>query len=572
MNTDLEKKPRHMRAKKNNKKLTKTGKVILISIAVLLVALIALTVAFSVVPADTIANGIYVGDLNLSGKTMAEAKDAVAAYDFDGNKVGFSVSNSGKTREIAFADVDMTVDAEKIAENAFSVCHTENKFENSLHAIRLRFSKLRIPITHKVDTLKLDTILSEFGAEVYGTLKQHEITVADDYEHIVVTPGVTGCGTNVEKARTDVLNSVAELKFDNINIELTKESPKKIDINKLETDVYRDPQDAKYVVQNREIVIVDEVVGIRLDKDDALSKIDSIKEGGQPVEIKVTAARPNVNAETLRAKMFNAALSSYTTKYNPGAANRSKNVALAAEKINGTVLAPGDEFSYNDVVGKRTAANGFLNAPVYENGKSVDGIGGGVCQVSTTLYSAVLYADLEVTSRQNHSKPVSYVPLGQDATVVDGYIDFKFKNNTDYPIKIVSSANKGVLSVEIIGTKRDTERTVKVSHTTVSVIPPTSKETKVAELPLGERVVTSKGKNGYVIESTKTVYENGALVRTESLGRSTYKMTQEEVNVGTGTAVPAATAAPQTEQPADTAPTADTNLNTASSAEPVSLN
>lgn len=424
-------------------------------------------------------------------------------------------------------------------------------WSNMLQAVGLKFSKKQLPVAHKADTLKLDTKLAEFGNEIYGKLVQHKVEVSDTADKVVITPGVSGCSTNFETARNEILKSVSELVFEKIPVTINEEEPKEIDVKSLADSIHKEPKDAEFSVENNKAKIIDHIVGVKLDSDDAAGKISKIKEGGENVEINVIKTMPSVTKSDLEAKLFNSTLSTFTTTYNKNAVNRSKNVALAAERINGYVMAPGGEFSYNEVVGKRTAANGFFNAPVYENGKSVDGIGGGVCQVSTTLYSAVLYADLEIVSRRNHSLPVSYVPLGQDATVVDGAIDFVFKNNTDYPVKILASAVNGRMSISILGTKRDVTRTVKLEHTTVSQVPPTVKETQDASLPLGTRVVTSKGKTGYVIKSTKYVYENGALVEIKSLGSSTYKMVAEEVNVGTGAAV-AATPAPIAAEPAPT--------------------
>ncbi len=548
MRTDLENKPLHAKPRQQIK-LTKQGKIIIISVAAVLAALIVLAAVLSIVPSDTIVKGVYAGDLNLSGMTQTDAAAAIASHEFDKGRTAFSVTSNGKSREINFTDIDLAVDSEQIAQSAFDICHTGNKASDAFQALRLKFSKKKLPVTHKADSIKLDTILLSLGDEIYGELKQHSVAVADDYNSVIVTPGVSGCSSNVESARNEVLKSLSELKFDNINVTLNKEKPQDVNVDSLASEVFSEPHDAYYAVQDGKAVVVPEVVGIELDKNDAHDKLKKLTEGGNPVEIKVTQSQPSVKAAALKEKMFNATLSSFSTKYNASAANRSKNVALAASKINNTVLAPGDVFSYNDVVGHRTAANGFLNAPVYENSKTVDGIGGGVCQVSTTLYSAVLYADLEIVYRQNHSLPVSYVPLGQDATVVDNAIDFKFKNNTNYPVKITAGASGGTLSVSIVGTKPDVEKTVKLSHKTISTTPPTTKEVKTADLPAGQRRVVSKGKTGYVVESTKTVYENGTLARTESLGKSSYKMVPEEVEVGTG-AAPAATQAP-----AATAPT-----------------
>lgn len=165
---------------------------------------------------------------------------------------------------------------------------------------------------------------------------------------------------------------------------------------------------------------------------------------------------------TTKGEEFSDVLGSKTTYYNSSVKGRTTNIRLAAEAINGTVLQPGETFSLNGIVGRRTAAKGYQNAIIFQNGKQVEGLGGGVCQVSSTVYGAVLYADLKVTERSCHQFQVSYTPVSQDAAVYYGSQDFKFVNNTDNPIKIVASAGSGSLSVTIYGTKTS-EKTVTLS-------------------------------------------------------------------------------------------------------------
>lgn len=165
---------------------------------------------------------------------------------------------------------------------------------------------------------------------------------------------------------------------------------------------------------------------------------------------------------TTKGEEFSDVLGSKTTYYNSSVKGRTTNIRLATEAINGTVLQPGETFSLNGIVGRRTAAKGYQNAIIFQNGKQVEGLGGGVCQVSSTVYGAVLYADLKVTERSCHQFQVSYTPVSQDAAVYYGSQDFKFVNNTDNPIKIVASAGSGSLSVTIYGTKTS-EKTVTLS-------------------------------------------------------------------------------------------------------------
>ena len=164
-------------------------------------------------------------------------------------------------------------------------------------------------------------------------------------------------------------------------------------------------------------------------------------------------------------------LATYSTKYNAGDSNRSYNIALACKKINGVVLGPGDIFSYNDTVGPRTASRGFRTANVYVGNKVEPGIGGGICQVSSTLFNTAVLSDLNIVYRTNHSLTVSYVPLGRDATVSDGSIDFKFENSTGEPIKIVASASGGTNTISIYGKKQNPNRTISMTTERTATYP-----------------------------------------------------------------------------------------------------
>lgn len=171
---------------------------------------------------------------------------------------------------------------------------------------------------------------------------------------------------------------------------------------------------------------------------------------------------------TTKGEEFSDVLGSKTTYYNSSVKGRSTNIRLATAAIDGTVLQPGERFSLNGVVGRRTAAKGYQNAIIFQNGKQVEGLGGGVCQVSSTVYGAVLYADLKVTERSSHQFQVSYTPVSQDAAVYYGSQDFKFVNNTDHPIKIAASSGSGSLTVTIYGTKTSDKKVTLSSKSSVS--------------------------------------------------------------------------------------------------------
>ena len=196
--------------------------------------------------------------------------------------------------------------------------------------------------------------------------------------------------------------------------------------------------------------ITPERLGAEFDVDAAQKALDAAAPG-ETVEIPAIIEYPRVTAEQLKGVLFRDVLGEARTKVG-GTAARISNVKLSASSINGYVMNTGDVFSYNGVVGKRTAANGYQPAPAYVKGETVDEIGGGICQTSSTLYLACLRGNLEITERHAHRYIPAYIAAGMDATVSWGGPDYKFTNDTDYPIKIVTSYEGGYLTVKVLGT------------------------------------------------------------------------------------------------------------------------
>ena len=196
--------------------------------------------------------------------------------------------------------------------------------------------------------------------------------------------------------------------------------------------------------------ITPERLGAEFDVDAAQKALDAAAPG-ETVEIPATIEYPRVTAEQLKGVLFRDVLGEARTKVG-GTAARISNVKLSASSINGYVMNTGDVFSYNGVVGQRTAANGYRPAPAYVKGETVDEIGGGICQTSSTLYLACLRGNLEITERHAHRYIPAYIAAGMDATVSWGGPDYKFTNDTDYPIKIVTSYEGGYLTVKVLGT------------------------------------------------------------------------------------------------------------------------
>ncbi len=245
----------------------------------------------------------------------------------------------------------------------------------------------------------------------------------------------------------------------------------------------------------------------------------------------------------------------YST-YVSGSSVRKNNVKLAGEKCNGIILLPGEEFSYNHTVGKRTKAAGFGEAGAYLNGETVQEVGGGVCQTSSTLYNAVVLANLKVTERSNHTYISSYVPIGRDATVSWGGPDFKFKNNRDYPTKIEASYANSKLTCKIIGTDVDGSYVKFTSEKTGDVGFNTKYENDDT-IPEGQQVTRTAGSNGGRAVSYRLVYDkNGNLISKTKEANSYYKGHDALIAVGTmKVETPAPTVPVTPEQPTPEQPT-----------------
>ena len=289
-------------------------------------------------------------------------------------------------------------------------------------------------------------------------------------------------------------------------------------------------------MEDNQIVYTQEAMGRGIDRDSLVATIlgtDPLS--GETISIPIHDLEPSITREMLQSKFV--LRGAYTTSFSDSTKNRKYNIRFGADKINGTILKPGEVFSANDTLGKRTRKNGWKNAGAYEGGEVVQQAGGGVCQLSSTLYNAVLYADLEIVERRNHSMPVHYVSRGRDATInsVGNIIDFKFRNNTAGDIIILAYTEGNNLHMEIYGlpfetdeydrieirTKQTGSQGIKTEYT----YDDTKKETY--------KKTTSNGSKGYTVRTYKDYYKGDTLVKTDDLGLSVYKMFPKKVTVGT---------------------------------------
>jgi vancomycin resistance protein YoaR len=314
--------------------------------------------------------------------------------------------------------------------------------------------------------------------------------------------------------------------------------PSKIDVDKVYGSIFREPRNAVVLVENNEIVVSPHVNGRSIDRKTLamfIEKAESNEDSFHSIELTITP--PPLTQKEAEEMLFKDILAEASSRFytnNKNDRNRGENIRIASEKIHNTLLGPGEVFSFNDVVGPRTAEAGYQVAHVYTAGEVVDGIGGGICQVSSTLYNAVLYAGLETVERWNHVFTVEYVPLGQDATVSYGSVDFKFRNSTAWPIRIEAEVTDTNLVIfRLVGTNEEPGKTIELVPEIKSVTPFSTVYIDDPSLPEGVEIIKQEGKKGYTVDTHKIVKMGNEISSSSILHRSTYKPLTRQVRRGT---------------------------------------
>lgn len=279
--------------------------------------------------------------------------------------------------------------------------------------------------------------------------------------------------------------------------------------------------------------IIPEQIGRHMDiETNKEQMLRGLQDRNTQIHLIVQEVPPHISTLDIEKSGVKDLLGIYTTYFNSKDINRSSNIRLAVERINGTLLQPGEVFSYNEIVGPRDVQHGFKEALEIVDGEFVPGIGGGVCQVSSTLYNAVLYAGLKIMERTNHSKPLSYVPVGRDATVAYGYLDFEFANNTAVPVLILAEVQGSQLKMGVFG-KEVSGEAVKIVVSDQKEIPPGITKREDPTMYVGETKVEQPGLPGYEATVSRIWTLNGKEIRREFLSKDTYLPTNTVVRVGT---------------------------------------
>ena len=445
--------------------MKKTGKIL---------AALGLAVAFGAIlnptqakaeDTDRIAQGVYIGNIDVGGMTEQEALNAVTDYVNNAGEAVFTLTAGEHSTQVKASDLALEFTDMNVVSEAMDVGKSGNLIKKYKDKKDLENGSVVIDMVLNVDH---DTV-SELLAEKADELDQKAVDngLVRENGTFKIIKGSQGVEVNVEKSIAAIENYVSnDWDGQGGNIELTAE-----------------------IVEPK-------------GSEEELSKVKDL-------------------------------LGGFNTNYSSSTQNRCDNIATAAGKINGTVLYPGEEFSVYETIGPLDAANGYELAGAYENGQTVQSYGGGVCQVSTTLYNAVIRAELKIVERFPHSMTVHYVPRSADAAIAGTHKDMKFKNTFDTPIYIEGKANGSTITFTVYGKKKDPKRTVEFLSETTQV--KESSESTVSDNTLaeGQKVLESYGHTGYSARLWKIVKINGKQVSKKVFNTSTYMSTPTVYRVGT---------------------------------------
>ena len=453
--------------------------------------------------ADTglIMDNTYVAGINIGGITP---QDAVTTLERRLEKLysqSIVLILPDRQLELTAADTKVHVDVNLLVNDAYRHGRTGSRNDRIEAMANAAQTKREISLLSylTMDNSFINAAIDQFLADSGSTLTQPSIQIegtrptapkpedeenADKvYQKLTIVLGTSGIGFDTDAVYDQILDAYDHLDFEPIVLEYHTMEPDSVEMSELIEKYCTAPADAK--INENDYTIVDEVWGYGFNAKAAENLLKAAGPG-ESITLTLTYIQPEITREKLEDTLFKDELASCDTIYylDPP---RTNNLVLACKAINNLILRPGETFSFNEVLGERTAEKGYQKAGAYADGEIVEQLGGGICQVASTLYYCTLYADLEVLEREEHMFTADYLPLGMDATVNWDTIDFRFRNNTDYPIRIEAVAEDSYVSIVLRGTD-DKDYYVEMDY----------KILKEYQWETVERVLEEDNKDGYV--------------------------------------------------------------------------
>lgn len=464
--------------------------------------------------------GTYMGEVDLSGMTQAQAQAAlerVSTDRYQALEIPIQVGDETVTFSAKQAGVQVLADPAEAVQAGKG-----NFFAGGWNYLAgLLGGKRQVGFEVRAENAAyVNGIYAQAAQMVDQPVEQPHWELEEDEQtaRVILYQGRTGQSVDQAALAQALEDALGAGEAAPIVAEIRAQAPDQPDYAALAQDIDRPGANATLDTETDEIV--PHKLGLKVDVDRAREILDGLAEGeSQALELEVEV--PEITTEQLRAALFRDVLGEATSKVS-GTANRLNNVQLAAASCDGIILLPGERFSYNTATGERSAARGYKPAPGYTANGSVDMLGGGVCQPSSTLYYACLKADLEIVERHNHRYNVGYVPDGMDATVSAPRLDYVFANNTPYPIKIELEVKNRVCTARILGAKT-TDTYVETESKSYAYVPYQTVYQADESVPQGTTKVLTSPHTGRTAEAYKLLYAaDGTLISRTLISKDKY--------------------------------------------------
>lgn len=502
---------------------------IIFFIVFLLASVFSTVFAFINVNTTTFVSGISILGIDVSGLSKDDAKQKVT--DDVSNRLSTDVifKHNDETYTLLPSSVGGSFDIDKVIDDAYSVGRNGNIFQNNFAILNAMINSKNFIPDFSFNSDSFDNSISQMNSNFADGIVEPSYDISGN--NLIIKSGKNGNIVDSDKIKSLFVDKLIVVPYntDSIEVPVFSKEANKIDIDAIHSEIYKEAQDASYTTNPYAVYPSSNGLDFNISIDEAKALITGDKDS---YTIPLKTLYPNVKTSDIGIEAFPDLLSSYSTSFASSSSNRATNVSLATNKINGKVLMPGEVFSFNGTVGKRTPQAGFKVAGVYMNGQVATDYGGGICQVSSTLYNAVLRANLEIVDRSNHMFEVGYVPIGTDATVSWGAPDFKFKNSRSYPIKIVTSSSNRKCVVKFYGLKESEEYDIEIVSYRTGSVPYRTTYTTDSSLAAGQQKVIQRGSNGAKSVAYRIRKKNGQVISKELLSKDTYDPHNQIIAVG----------------------------------------
>lgn len=488
------------------------------AVAALLLALLLWGVVLK--NGNTIYPNVHVAGVDVGGLTLPAAMGEVESVLEENYDQTMEVNLPDRTLRFEPDDVNVSIDVQEAVELAMNYGRSDGVVKAIIAYLAAtgKPKDLELEMALELDTEVIEDQVAMTAKDIKSEPVNTEIEVEEDT--VRVTKGIPGYSLDEEALKDTIYEAFRSGDFTPIDWEYDQKDYVEADLQALYASLTEQVKDAYYDEEAHEIV--EEVKGYGFDTLTQINKLAQL-DYGKSFVIELEEILPEMDAETLNSQMFGEKLESRSSPYVNNA-SRTENLRIACESINGTIINPGEVFSFNDTVGERTEERGFKPATIYGGeGESVDGIGGGICQVASTIYYTTLYMNLDQIMREPHMYQVTYVPSGMDATVYwDSGLDYKFRNNRENPIKIQANVDGGHVNITFWGVKENdnyVEMTYKVLETFTSEDEEEVDETKEP----GYREQKQTAYTGAKVEAYQKVFDGTGKLLKERTIKSEYK-------------------------------------------------